>query len=448
MNFDELATKIVGLMGGRENISNYTHCATRLRFQVRNKAVIRADELNAMPEILSVVDRGGQYQLVIGPTVESLFHSMEKICPITDNGKEEGREDKKEDKKGALDSVLSFISGSISPALPVMVASGLINAVLALLVQFGGMQKDNGTYILLSAVADAAFYYLPVLIAFAGARRLKTNEYIAAFIALAMIHPAINNVDGLSLIGMNLITVKYSSNIIPVLLMLPVMAVVDKFITRIVPDAMKFILRPFLITAVMVPAIVFVLGPVGAVVGGLLAKLCVTLSNYGAISIGIMSFLQPILVLTGMHTLLVPLIVNEIATYGYSFIFCKALAANFAIAGAAVAVGVKSKKKENKQIGFSTGLTALLSVTEPAVYGCLIPLRRPFVTAVIASGVCGIAIGILKIHSYATASVSLLTLPIFIGEDLNNFILACIMAAVTFAVSFLLTFIAGVNKED
>lgn len=127
-----------------------------------------------MPEIMSIVDRGGQYQLVLGPTVESIFHEVEKICPIVNSEPSDNSNSK--EKKRPLDSVLSFISGSISPALPVMVASGLINAVLALLVQFAGMQKDNGTYVLLSGVADAAFYYLPALIAFAGARRLKTNE--------------------------------------------------------------------------------------------------------------------------------------------------------------------------------------------------------------------------------------------------------------------------------
>lgn len=262
-----------------------------------------------------------------------------------------------------------------------------------------------------------------------------------------MIHPVINNIEGLSLFGIGLMQVKYSSNIIPVLLMLPTLAYVDKFITSIVPDSMKFILRPFLISAIMVPTMLFILGPVGSVIGGLLANLCLLLSDYGAVSIGLMAFFQPVLVITGMHTLIIPLMVNEIATYGFSYIFCKALAANFAIAGAAMAVGVRSKNKEYKQIGFSTGLTALLSVTEPALYGCLVPLRRPFITTMIASGLCGIIIGFLKIHSYATASVSILTLPIFMGEDLTNFVLACVMAAVTFVVSFVLTSIFGIKKE-
>ncbi len=442
MNDNQTAVKIIDLLGGQGNIANYTHCATRLRFQIKDKKLIQETELKEMPEVISVVDKAGQYQIVIGPTVEDLFHEIEKICPITG---EESIET--EEKKRPLDSVLSFISGSISPALPVMIASGLINAILALMVQFAGMEKTDNTYVVLSAIADSVFYYLPVLIAFAGARKLKTNEYIAAFLSFAMIHPAINDISALSLFGIPIMQVKYSANIIPVLIMIPILAVVDKYITKWLPNAVKFILRPFLITVIMVPLTLFILGPIGSVVGTLLAKLCIVLSNYGAISIGIMAFLQPILVLTGMHTLLIPLIVNEIAANGSSYIFTKALAANFAIAGAALAVGVKAKKKENKQVGLTTGLTALLSVTEPAVYGCLIRYRRPFVTTCIASGICGILIGALKIHAYATASVSIITMPIFMGEDLNNFVLACIMGAVTFAFSFILTYLFG-YKED
>lgn len=442
MNYDLLAVKIVELLGNKENISNYTHCATRLRFQIKDKNRIREGELKALPEIISVVDKAGQYQLVIGPTVEALFHEIEKICPVNSEIKTST-----DDKKKPLDAVLSFISSSISPALPVMIASGLINAILALLVQFAGMQKTDSTYVVLGAIADAAFYFLPVLIAFAGARKLKTNEYIAAFLSLAMIHPVINNIPDLTLFGINIMQVKYSSNIIPVLFMVPILAIADRFITKWLPDAVKFILRPFLLAVIMVPLTLFILGPIGSVVGTLLANLCITLSNYGAVSIGLMALLQPILVLTGMHTLLIPLIVNEIATYGMSYIFTKALAANFAIAGAAIAVGIKAKKKENRQIGLSTGITALLSVTEPAVYGCLIRYKRPFITACIASGISGIFIGILKVHAYATASVSLLTMPIFMGEDLKNFVLACIMGAAAFILSFIITFLFGYKEE-
>lgn len=271
--------------------------------------------------------------------------------------------------------------------------------------------------------------------------------FITATIYMAMIHPSINNIADLSLFGIHIMQVKYSSNIIPVLFMVPILAVIDKYVTKWLPDAVKFILRPFLLTIIMAPLTLFLLGPIGSVVGTALAQFCVLLSNYGAISIGLMAFLQPILILTGMHTLLIPLIVNEMATYGFSYIFTKALAANFAIAGAAIAVGIKSKKKENKQVGLTTGITALLSVTEPAIYGCLIRYKRPFVTTCIASGICGVFMGILKIRAYAAASVSIITMPIFIGDSLNNFILACIMGAVAFAVSFILTYLFGYKEE-
>ncbi len=301
---------------------------------------------------------------------------------------------------------------------------------------------------LVSTVSAEKKSILPVLVAFAAARRLKTNEYVAAFIILALCTPAITGVADLSIFGIPLTTVKYTSNIVPALLMVPVMAFIDRYVVKYSPKSIVSITRPLILALIMFPLTLLLLGPIGTWVGTILAKFCVWITSLGGISMAILSALHPLLVMVGMHTLITPLIVNEITTYGSSLLFSKALAGNLAIAGAALAVGLKAKKEENKTAGISTGITALLSVTEPALYGVLIRLKKPLIGALCGAAITGLFIGIFDIRAYATASCSLLTLPIFMGgESMTNFYLAVAAAIIAVILGFVATWFIGF-KED
>lgn len=448
MNFKETAAQILTCVGGPENIKTHTHCMTRLRLVLADKSKVDETALKAVPGVKGVVDQAGQYQIVIGPSVEQLYNEMLPMmpavgakAPVNENLDEESK------KESIISRVFAFISGCITPSLPVLIGSGLISAILALCSNFGIMDKEGSTYILLNALAGAAYSYLPVLVAFAAARRLRTNEYVAAFITLALCSGAVSGVEGLTIFGLPVTTVKYTSNIVPALLMVPVMAQLDKLILKYTPDAVKSILRPFILAMVMFPLTLVVLGPIGTIIGSALANFCVWLTSFGGLSMAVLSALHPLLVMVGMHTIITPLIVNEITAVGSSLLFSKALAANLAIAGAALAVGVKAKNAENKQAGISTGITALLSVTEPALYGCLIRLKKPLVSAIIASAITGIFIGIFDIRAYATASCSFLTLPIFMGGPMSNFYLAVAAAVIATVLGFVITWVIGFDEE-
>lgn len=445
MNYKESAPKIIAYVGGAENIETHTHCMTRLRLVLKDQTKVQEAELKALDGVQGVVSKAGQYQIIIGPTVEQLYNEM---LPMLSNVKAAAPVNENLDKKeSVVNRVFAYISGCITPALPVLVGSGLISALLALLVNFNVLTSESPTYVLLNALANAAYSYLPVMVAFAAARRLKTNEYIAAFIMLALCSGTITGVEGLSIFGISLTTVKYTSNIVPALLMVPVMAALDKVILKYSPDAIKSVIRPFILSMVMFPLTLTVLGPIGTWVGTLLANFCVWITSFGGLSMAILSALHPLLVMVGMHTIITPLIVNEITTVGSSLLFSKALAANLAIAGSALAVGIKAKKPENKQTGISTGITALLSVTEPALYGCLIRLKKPLFSTILASGIVGIFIGILDIRAYATASCSLLTLPIFMGGTMTNFYLACAAAVLAVILGFVITWVVGFDED-
>ncbi len=445
MNYKETAPKIIELVGGAENIETHTHCMTRLRLVLRDHSKVKEEELKAVDGIQGVIDKGGQYQIIIGPAVEQLYNEMAPL--LSSSGAAAPVNENLDKKENVINKAFAFISGCITPTLPVLIGSGLISAILALLSNFNVLTTDSPTYVLLNALANAAYTYLPVMVAFAGARRLKTNEYVAAFIMLALCSGTITGVEGLSIFGISLTTVTYTSDIVPALMMVPVMSLLDKVVVKYSPNAIKSIIRPFILAMVMFPLTLIVLGPIGTLVGTALANFCVWVTSFGGLSMAILSALHPLLVMVGMHTIITPLIVNEITTVGSSLLFSKALAGNLAIAGAALAVGVKAKKAENKQTGISTGITAMLSVTEPALYGCLIRLKKPLFSMIIASAITGIFIGIFDIRAYATASCSFLTLPIFMGGEMSNFYLACAAAVIAVILGFVITWIIGFDED-
>lgn len=431
----ESAKKIIALVGGMENVVSYTHCATRLRFQLKDSSLAEPEKLKTVNGVIGVVDNGGIFQVIIGPKVDVMYKEIQKAFGDSTNTTAAAEST----KQSFWNSILGYISGSITPNMPVMIASGLISAVLALLTQIGVLQADSSTYTVWKSVADAVFYFLPALIAVSAARKLNSSPYMAAFITLATIHLSANIGEGMTMFGLAIPAVTYSANIVPVLLMVPVLAWLEKLMDKYLPKEASFILKPFVCAIVILPVTLFVLGPVGNMIGVLLAQACVWLAGYGGIAYGLIALVAPLLLVTGMHTMLIPVIVNEIMTLGFSYTFSFNIAVNFAIAGAALAVGLRAGKQEERSLGWSTGITALLSVTEPALYGCLIPLKRPLLSACVASGISGVLVGLLKVKGFAPASVSVLTMPIFIGDDPSNFVKACIVAVVALVLGFVLT---------
>ncbi|WP_314723503.1 PTS transporter subunit EIIC [Enterocloster bolteae] len=450
MNNKELAKVIVEKIGGHENVTSYTHCITRLRFILKDKSKVDMEGLKEIKEILGIVDRGGQFQLVIGGDVERVFNELAPFLPNVEQDKPAGEEnpaaEQPEEKKSTLQVVMSYISASIAPTITVIVAAGLINAVLAIAAQFG-LSREGGTYTAWSSFAQIAFSYLPVWLAFSAARYLKTDGYVAAFITAATI-VVFSNAEGMTMFGLAVPTVNYAGSIVPVLLMAPVLAVLDRFLTGHLHKNLIYMFKPLISAAVMLPLVLFLFGPIGAFVGTLLVEACFALMKLGPISMAVLAALHPITVIFGMHSLFTPVLVNELATGGVTYVLCRALAANFAMAGAAMAVGVKAKKVSNKSVGISASVTALLAATEPALYGVLLPLKRPLIAACAAAGVSGAVIGLLRVHAYSMGSFNLFTLSFTIGGDsMMNFYMACGCAALAFALGFVFTWLAGF-KED
>ena len=285
-------------------------------------------------------------------------------------------------------------------------------------------------------------------IAFSAAQVLKTDAYVAAFMAVASIAVFSPTEAAVTLFGISVPMVNYGSNIVVPLLSVPLLSVVDHFLLNHLHKNLMTVVKPLVDVLVVMPFILFVFGPIGALVGTALVNLCTFLMNFGPLSMAVLAALHPITVIFGMHSLFTPVLVNELATSGVTFVLCRALAANFAMAGAALGVGLKAKSANLKSTGITTGVTALLAATEPALYGVLLPLRRPLVAACAAAGVGGAVIGLLGVHAYSMGSFNLFTLTYTIGGDgMTNFFLACGCAALSFVLGLVFTYLIGF-KED
>lgn len=443
MDYKKLAEEVLSCLGGKENIVSHTHCVTRLRFQIADRSMIREDELKKIAGVKGVMDKGGIYQVIIGPDVDKAYVGIKEMC-----GSGKIQEPKKTNDK-PHEAVLNYISASIAPALPVLTFAGFMLVILNLLSTFGILTADGPTYSVLDAFANAGMYYLPVFVAIGAARRLKANEVLAAMIALMTLHPNFLGAETLQFLGINLIPVQYNGNIIPMLLTMPVYAWAEHKLNDHLPAAVRTILKPLLSVGLMIPLILFVTGPVGSVVTKWLAELMVLMSNFGAISLGLMTLINPVLVMTGMHTILLPLGLNEMSTLGYTTIMVKGLLYNMAITGATLAVAMLAKKKENKDNAVSAAITSLFGTTEPGLYGVVLRFRTPFIATMLGGGIAGVLAGSVNLKIFAFAAPSLLTFPAFIHSDYPmNIVWAIVVSVTAFAASFGITYLLKIKEED
>lgn len=454
MNHKQTAKQIVEMIGGEDNVTLYTHCVTRLRFVLKDKSLVDQAGIKALDGVLGVVDRGGQFQIVIGGEVERVFNELPAFLPHvtqdipkTEDQRKDNVEASTQEKKSPFQAVMSYISASIAPTIVVIVACGLINAILAIAVQFG-LSSESSTVVTLRSFTQVGFTYLPVWLAVSAARYLKTDSFIAAFLSVACI-VVFSNLENVTLFGLTVPTVNYGSAIVPVLLMVPVLSVLDHFLAKHLHKNLTYMFKPLICSVIMLLLILFVFGPIGALVGTALVNFCLFLMDFGPLSMAVLAALHPITVIFGMHSLFTPILVNELASYGVTYVLCRALAANFAMAGAALGFALRAKKAQNKSLGISASITALLAATEPALYGVLIPFKRPLIAACAAAGVAGIMVGIFQVHAYSMGSFNLFTLAYTIGGDtMTNFYIACGCAALAFVLGVVFSWLLGIKEED
>lgn len=449
MNYGDLASRIIENVGGKENVLSLTNCATRLRFNLKDDSKANTEVLKNTKGVMGVVNKGGQYQIIIGSDVANVCKAINEIANF-----EKGTAAEEKDDRNAVVKVLDTIAGIFTPIIPAITGAGMLKAVMALLVTFNVVSTTSQTYSILNFMADAAFYFLPFLLANSAAKKFKCNTYMAMTIAGVLLHPNFVSMvseakkagTAISFIGLPVNLASYSSSVIPIILCVWFMSFVEPLADKVSPNAIKFFTKP-LITLVVVGSVALVaIGPLGNICGNGIAEGIAFLDQYAKWLVPlIVGTFSPLLVMTGMHYGLIPIGINNLATAGFDTVVGPGmLGSNIAQGAAALAVACRTKNSELKQLASSAGITGVCGITEPAMYGVTLKLKKPLIGVMIGGGVSGLFLGIFGVGRYTSGSPGLLALPGYIGTDgFRNITLACVGAAIAFVVSFVITYLVG-----
>lgn len=453
MNYQELGSRILELVGGRENVNGLTHCATRLRFNLKDESKAQTEALKSTAGVLGVVQSGGQYQIVIGNDVNHVYKPIAEVCDLTNAGKSSEPEEKK--SLGAR--LIDTITGIFTPILPAITAAGMLKAVLAVLTAFKLIDTTGNSYQIISFMADAAFYFLPILLANSAAKKFNCNPYLAMMLGGILLHPNFVNMvaasresgEAIRLFMVPIYNASYSSSVIPIILSVWFMSYVEPIADKVSPKAIKFFTKPLL--TVLVSGIVGLcaLGPVGYIIASWIANGVNLLNTYVSWLVPlVLGGAFPLLVMTGTHYGIIPIGINNRMTTGFDTIVYPAnLASNIAQGAATLAVAFKSKSEDVKQLASSAGITAVCGITEPALYGINMRFKTPLISACVGGAVGGLYMGLLKVKNYGGGSPGLLTLPGYIGGDgFTDLINACIGLAIAFVIAFVLSFVLYKDK--
>ena len=449
-DYSQSAEKLMIALGGKSNVTRMFHCMTRLRFYVKNRKLVNEADIKKLPEISGINWYQDQFQVIAGNEVNELYDALAKKGLPTDEG---GTAVVSSQNKSIPNRIVDAITGCMTPMIPALTAAGMIKVVLTLLTTFKLVTDTSSTYQVINFIGDAAFYFMPFLIAANAARVFAVNESLALIIAGVFLHPnftaMMDSGDPIDFFSIPVTPTSYSYSVIPIILMVWIMSYIVKLVDRITPRIVKLILHPTLIILISAPIAIIVVGPLGGIIGDGLAVAINFLSDkLGFIIVGILAAAFPFIVMTGMHHALTPIGLNAIATGGSdSLIFVSQVCSNVAQGGAALAVAFRSKNHNMKQLASASGISALMGITEPALYGVTLKLKRPVAAAAIAAGIGGIVGGLLQVSLYI-AQNCLLAIPAFIGDKgMSNLLYGVIMIIVSFVCAFVLTCVFGFEDE-
>lgn len=455
MDYSITAKKILKKIGGDANVASVTHCMTRLRFVLKDEGIVNDDEIKSIKGVMGVMKKGGQYQIIIGNDVATCYKELLKIGSF----KEDGATPIPNKKQNIFMKILDIVSGCMAPIIPAIIAAGMVKILVILLGYV--LPAESQTLQLFTIMGDCAFYFLPMLLAYSAGKKFNTNPMLVTAVAGVLMHPSFTAMvsqakeAGSAIHFMGILPVglsDYSSSVIPILLTAWVMSYIERLVEKITPSVTKNFLKPFLILLISAPVAFIIVGPLGSICGNVLADAVYFI--YGKFSIFallLMGAAMPFIVMTGMHWAFVPVAFTALATpAGDGVLLPAMLASNLAQGAACLAVAVKSKNSDLKQIASASGISALLAgITEPGMYGVTIPLKKPMLAACISSGITGAFIGLINLKAYAFATPSIVALPQFIsGESSKNIIFAVIAAVATSILSFVLTLVMGFEDPE
>ncbi|WP_077612828.1 beta-glucoside-specific PTS transporter subunit IIABC [Clostridium sp. Marseille-P2415] len=447
-NYDELAKQIVASVGGGQNVRSLIHCATRLRFQIVDRSKVDKERLNQTEKVITVIEAGGQLQVVIGNAVGDVYDAIIEKTGVKAGEAEEDGNKKKE--KNLINLFMETIAGIFAPILGAMSGAGLLKGLLILATTLGWLTADMGTYRILYAAADGVFTFLPVFLAFTAAKKFKADTFVSVGIAAALVYPdltaAFSAKEALTFLKIPVVLVSYTSSVIPIIISVYVLSKVERGLRKILPEVIKNIFTPLLSFVIMVPATYLAIGPVADYAGKMMAGGYMALVGFSPAVAGfLLGLIWPAAVMFGLHWGFAPIVMNNIAQYGRDTLFTITGPNNFAQAGATLGVFLKSKNKKVKDIAGPAALSAVLAgITEPAIYGVTLKYKKPFFIGAFFSGIAGAITAVAGAGAPALIGTSLLTMSAYIGVGFAGFCVAC---AIAYFGSAIVTYLFGYSDK-
>ncbi len=451
------AKKIVEHIGGVDNITSVTHCMTRLRFVINDESIVNDDAVKGIDGVMGVVKQGGQYQIIIGNHVETAYREVLKLGNFGE-ASEIAKGEKKEPLtlKRVGNNILDAIVGTMSPLIPAIIGASMVKLLVMLLGMAGILPVDGETYKIINTIGDGAFYFLPVMVAASASKKFKTDMFIAIAIGGVLIHPDFRSLmeavtvgeTAAHFMGIPIASVKYTYTVIPALCMTWILSYIERAIDKITPAVTKNFLKPMLIFLIAAPIAILIIGPVGIFVGeGISSFVFFVQSKLGFLAVGIMGAIWPLLVITGMHRVFTPTILQTISDTGMEgTVMPSEIGANLSLGGVSLAVAFKTKNMELRQTALAAASSALIAgTTEPALYGVAVRLKRPLLASLITGFVCGCLAGIAGLASRSMVSPSVLTGVQFIdpANPGKSIMWIAGISVLSIVLSFVLTLVIG-----
>lgn len=449
IDYHKTAMELLKELGGNDNITNVTHCATRLRFILKDESIVNKDKVAKIPGVITTVQAGGQFQVVIGNHVKDAYEHMIKMVTID----EEAAKGTGNKKVGIVSRIIDVISAIFAPFLYTLAACGILQGILGVLVALNAIDTAGGTYQILNFISWTAFTFLPVLIAVTASKKFGVNTFIALVIACALVCPdyiaMVNAAKPVYFLGMKVQLLSYTSSVIPIILSIWIASYVQKFFDKYLPIVIRNLFTPMFTIAIMVPLTLLAFGPIGNTIGGAIGGIYNTLYNLSPIVAGlVVGGLWEVLVIFGVHWGITPVTVGNYANLGYDTFTGLQASAVFSQAGATFGVFLKTKNKDMKSVSASAAITGLFGITEPAIYGVNLRLKKPMICGCIAGAVGGAIGGAFHAVSWSYNMPGIATLPAYFkAGHLTPFIGLVISIVVAFVLGAVLTYIVGFEDE-
>ena len=458
--YDGLARIIIQNVGGKSNILSLTHCVTRLRFKLKDESKAQTDILKETDGIVTVIQSGGQYMVVIGNHVPQVYDAVCAVGHITPGGAVnedgsaiEGGGDapKTKEKFNPVNTFVSIVTSVFTPWLGVLAACGIVKGLVALFVALGVMDGAGSTYNILYSLGDCFFYFMPILLAYTASKKFGLPEFEGMIIGAAMIYPYLlgssaNVHDSLFMIPVTMPSSgDYTSSVIPIICAVAFAAWFEKMYKKFIPDTLKMFAVPLITCIVTFALTLWIIGPIAAGAGDLLGVFFNWLANFNGILLGaVVGGLWQVLVMFGLHWALIPLMLNNMAVQGFDTAMVGMFGTTFAQVGAVAAIWIKTKNKKTKSLCAPAFISAIAGVTEPAIYGITLPKKTPFyITCVVAAVVGGLLMA-FGVTSYTSAGLGVFGYTAYINtmtNDISGMIWAIVLSLVSVAAAFVLTFL-------